>query len=109
IAVLPDAWRRWRAVCLTIRSHQVANHSLIAGFPAACFALEERERIVIQRKRHLGLPARVARKLIDRRQLVPNAMQLADDFSLVVCISSGSFFIKLFAFAPISGPDDSKA
>jgi hypothetical protein len=57
---------------------------LIAGVPPARFAFEERERIVIQRKRDLGLPARLARKLINRRQLVPNAMQLADYFSLVV-------------------------
>ena len=73
-----------RGVCLGVRSHQIANHSLITGAPPACFAFEERERVVIQGDCDLGLPDRPTGELIDRRQLVSNAMQRADDFAFVV-------------------------
>ena len=73
-----------RGVGLGVRSDQVANHSLITGVPPACFPFEERERVIIQGDRDLGLPDRPPGKLIDRRQLVLNAIQLADDFPFVV-------------------------
>jgi hypothetical protein len=69
---------------LAICSHQVANHSLVAGVPPARFAFEEGKRIIIQGNRHLGLSDRPTRKLIDRRQLVSDAMEVTNDFPLVV-------------------------
>ena len=74
-----------RRVRLGIRPHQAANHSLVAGIAPACFAFEERERIVVQSDRDLGLPDRAAAgKIVDRRKLVSDPMQLPNDFAFVV-------------------------
>jgi hypothetical protein len=57
---------------------------LIAGIPSASFAFEERKRVIVEGDRDLGLPDTPTCELIDRRQLVSDTMQVADDFPLVV-------------------------